>query len=418
MRQSTLFLKTQRHPPKDEAFANAQLLEQAGFIHKLSAGVYSYLPLGLRVINNIANIIRQEMNAMDGQELFMPALHPLENYVKTGRDAIDVLFHLDTAAGKKMVLGQSHEEIIVPLAQRYISSYRDLPLSLYQIQVKFRNELRAKSGILRGREFTMKDLYSFHRDEEDLVTYYERMKGAYYRIFERVGLGDLTHLTYASGGTFSKYSHEFQTVTDAGEDTIHLCPKCGVAVNHEIINDQAVCPECGHKTLEEKKSIEVGNIFQLKTKFSDAFSLNYQDEQGNPKPVFMGCYGIGLGRVMGTIAEILHDQNGLVWPKTVTPFQAHLILLSEKGEHKQFAENTYQELHKNNISVLFDDRHESSGIKLKDADLIGITVQLIIGEKSGIKIEYRTRQDKSSSLLDLSNTVTTIKKLYASEYLQ
>jgi prolyl-tRNA synthetase len=412
MRQSLLFLKTQRQPPKDETFSNAQLLEQAGYIHKLSAGVYSLLPLGLRVINNIARIIRKEMNAMGGQELFMPALHPLENYIQTGRDKIDVLFHLETVAGKKMVLGQSHEEVITPLAQRYISSYRDLPLSLYQIQVKFRNELRAKSGILRGREFMMKDLYSFHRDEEDLDQYYEKMKAAYFRIFDRAGLGDVTHITYASGGSFSKYSHEFQTITDAGEDTIHVCPKCGVAVNQELLHEQSTCPECNHSKLDMKKSIEVGNIFKLKTKFSGAFKLSYVDEQGGARLVQMGCYGIGLGRLMGTIAEIHHDQRGLVWPKSVTPYQVHLLCLSERTATVQMANDIYESLVKCGVDVLYDNRQESAGIKLKDADLLGISIRLVIGEKTGQKVEIKFRDQSGIELVETDELIKTINQHY------
>lgn len=412
MKQSTLFLKTQRHPPKDETFANAQLLEQAGYTHKISAGVYALLPLGLRVINKIAGIIRGQMNASGGQELFMPALHPLENYIQTGRDKIDVLFHLETVAGKKMVLGQSHEEIIVPLAKRYISSYRDLPLYLYQIQVKFRNELRAKSGILRGREFTMKDLYSFHQDEDDLDRYYEIMKKAYFNIFKSVGLGESTHLTYASGGSFSKYSHEFQAVTEAGEDTIHVCPECNVAVNQELIHEQPNCPECHHEKLIQKKSIEIGNIFKLKTKFSSAFDLSYTDERGEAKLVQMGCYGIGLGRLMGTIAEAHHDQHGLIWPSTVSPFQVHLLCLSEDKSLIRQTEELYAELTSQGIEVLFDDRRESAGKKLKDADLIGINIRLVIGEKTGKQVELKKREEKITTLINREEISKTIKQHY------
>ncbi len=258
MRYSQLFTKTQRAAPKDEASANAQLLIRAGFIDKLIAGVYTYLPLGLRVLKNIESIIREEMNAVGGQEVLMPTLHPLENYAKTGRQAIDVLFRTELKNGTELLLGQSHEEIVVPLVQRFVESYKDLPVAVYQIQTKFRNELRAKSGIFRGREFLMKDLYSFHANEKDFEAYYETVKQAYVKIFSRCGVGDSTYITHASGGTFSKYSHEFQTVTEAGEDTIYLCRKCRIAVNKEIRAETPACPQCGSTDAEEKRAIEVG----------------------------------------------------------------------------------------------------------------------------------------------------------------
>ena len=280
MKQSKYFAKTLKDIPKEETSINAQLLIKGRYIDKLMAGVYTILPLGLRVLRKIETIIREEINKVDGQEVFMPALHPIDNYIATKRDKIDVLFHLESVSGKKMVLGQSHEEVVTPLVKQYINSYKDLPINLYQIQTKFRNELRAKSGILRGREFIMKDLYSFHADEADFEQYYNKLKIAYKNIFSRAGLGDSTYLTFASGGTFSKFSHEFQTITENGEDNIHLCEKCKVAVNAEIIKTEDKCPECGNKDLVKKKAIEVGNIFPLKSKFSDSFDLKYTDKDG------------------------------------------------------------------------------------------------------------------------------------------
>ncbi|MEK7064928.1 MAG: aminoacyl--tRNA ligase-related protein, partial [Patescibacteria group bacterium] len=325
MRQSKLFTKTQREAPKDEVSLNAQLLIRAGFVDKLMAGVYTYLPLGLRVLDKIKNIIREEINAVGGQEILMPALNPKENWVKTGRwDGLDVLFRLEGAGGKEYALGASHEEVVTPLVQRFANSYKDLPVAVYQIQDKFRNEPRAKSGLLRGREFSMKDLYSFHANEKDLDGYYEKVKAAYLKIYERCGLGPLTHVVFASGGTFSKYSHEFQTITEYGEDTIFVCSKCGTGVNKEIIDEQKTCPECGNEKLEEKKSIEVGNIFKLKTKYSAAFDYKYTDEKGEKQIVTMGCYGIGPSRVLGTIVEVHHDDGGIIWPESVAPFQIHL----------------------------------------------------------------------------------------------
>ncbi|MFA5134657.1 MAG: aminoacyl--tRNA ligase-related protein [Patescibacteria group bacterium] len=412
MKQSKYFLKPLRKPPSGEVSRNAQLLEQAGYISKLFAGVYSFLPLGWRVLKKIENIIREEINGIGGQELFMPALHPLENYKRTKRDGIDILFHLLSASGKELVLGQSHEEVIVPLAKQYINSYRDLPLYLYQIQTKFRNELRAKSGILRGREFLMKDLYSFHTDEKDFEAYYEKVKVAYRTIFSRVGLDGQTHLTFASGGSFSKYSHEFQTITEAGEDTIHLCQLCGTAVNDEIINEQKKCPQCGNSDLIEKKSIEVGNIFPLKSKFSDSFNLTFTDEDGIQKPVLMGCYGIGLGRTMGAIAELHSDSSGLCWPKTVSPFNVHLLDLTKTVNVPSYADTVYMALQQEGIEVLCDDRKESAGVKMKDSDLIGIPVRLIVSERTGKNIEITYREDKKQATLPLSALINEVKQFY------
>lgn len=413
MKQSKYFAKTLRNRPKDEPSINAQLLGRGAFTDKLLAGIYTFLPLGLRVLKKIEKNIRSEMNAVGGQEIFMPALHPIENYAQTGRDKIDVLFHLISASGKEMVLGQSHEEVVVPLAKKFIDSYKDLPLYLYQIQVKFRNELRAKSGLLRGREFMMKDLYSFHKDKKDFDIFYEVMKKAYHNIFTAVGIGDITYLTFASGGTFSKYSHEFQTITTAGEDIIHICDQCKIAVNDDLIKEQKSCPNCANQKLTPQKGIEVGNIFPLKTKFSDAFDLKYTDKNGGKQPVIMGCYGIGLGRVMGAIVEVHHDQQGIIWPKSVTPFEVHLLCLSNDSATNQQADKLYSTLQKEGVDVLYDDRNVSAGVKLKDADLYGITVRLIISDKTGSKIELKYRNQKQSRLISLNNLIKEIKRYYS-----
>ena len=314
MRQSQLFTKTRKEAPADEVAKNAKLLIRAGFVDKLQAGVYTYLPLGLRVLKKIENIIREEMDNAGGQEIFMPSLQPKENWLATGRwDTMDDLYKVSDTSGRENALGPTHEEVVVPLVKQFVSSYRDLPFSAYQFQNKFRMELRAKSGILRGREFMMKDMYSFHRHEADMTAYYEKMKGVYARVFERVGIGATTFLTFASGGSFSKYSHEFQTITPAGEDTIYICDKCRLAINKEIIEEQnSACPQCGGKNLREETSVEVGNIFELKTKYSAPFNLSYKDEAGKDQTVIMGCYGIGLGRVLGTVVEVLvgREQGG------------------------------------------------------------------------------------------------------------
>ncbi len=404
MRQSKLFTKTIKENPKGEEAKNAQLLIRGGFINKEMAGVYSLLPLGLKVMKKIEEIIREEMNeTLDAQEIFMPALHPLENYKKTGRDNIDVLFRTELATGRELVLGQSHEEVVVPLAKNHIFSYRDLPVYLYQIQNKFRNELRAKSGVLRGREFLMKDLYSFHVDEEDLSEYYEKSKEAYRNIFEKAGIGEETFITFADGGTFSKYSHEFQTITDAGEDLIYLCKDCNVAVNEEIIDEQKSCPECGKEKSEMKKekSIEVGNIFKLKTKFSDAFDLTYTSEEGEEEPVYMGCYGIGVGRLMGAVLEVNSDKGGMIWPEEIAPYKFHLIPIGEKA--KEEADKLYNQLGADN--VLYDDRDTGVGDKFADADLMGMPYRIVISDKTLDKnsVEVKKRDDEEEKLVKIDN---------------
>jgi prolyl-tRNA synthetase len=405
MRQSTLFARTARFVPKDETALNAQLLIRGGFVDKLLAGVYTYLPLGLRVLKKIEGIVREEMVAVGGQEILMPALQPKANWEQTGRFAIyDTLFRFTSYYSKNdYVLGPTHEEIVSPLAKRVIASYQDLPQQLFQIQTKFRDEKRAKSGLLRGREFLMKDLYSFHRDEADLDRYYEVMKEAYRKVYERVGIGEHTYLTFASGGTFSKYSHEFQTITDAGEDTIYLCASCRIAVNKEIIDEQSACPECGSKDLAEKTGAEVGNIFKLKTKYSAPFELTYTDEGGKKQEVIMGCYGIGISRLMGVITEVSHDDRGVVWPTSVAPFAVHLV---ELGKGK--GEAIYAALQAKGIDVLYDDRDASAGEKFADADLIGIPWRILVSEKTGAQVEVKRRGTDRSTLMDLADALKTV----------
>lgn len=379
----------------DEPSRNAELLTRAGYVNQLSAGVYTYLPLGLRVLNKIAGVIREEMDKAGGQEILMPVMQPRENWEKTGRwEAMDDLYRFTSHYTKTdIALGPTHEEVITPLAKNLISSYKDLPLYLYQIQTKFRDEKRAKSGLLRGREFPMKDLYSFHTDEKDLDRYYEVMKKAYFNIYRKLGLGDNTYLTYASGGTFSKFSHEFQTISEVGEDTIYLCEKCKVAVNEEIIAGQKTCPQCGNKDLKKYKGIEVGNIFKLGTKYSKPFALEYTDAKGKRQDVVMGCYGIGLSRLIGTIVEVKSDKSGICWPETVSPFDVHLVELDGKAKE---AEKTYKTLTEAGLEVLWDDRDETAGVKLADADLIGITVRIVVSEKTvkAGKIEVKKRDKK------------------------
>ncbi len=383
MRQSKLFGKTIYEVPKDEVAKNAQLLIRGGFVDKLMAGVYYYLPLGWRVLGKIEDIIREEMDSIGSQEILMSALQKKEDWVRTGRWDIDVMMKVETNLDKEFGLGWTHEEAVTPLAQKYVKSYKDFPFSLYQIQTKFRNEKRAKSGILRGREFIMKDMYSFHTGEESLDGFYKQATDAYFRVFDRTGLRDKTYLTYASGGAFCKYSHEFQTLTDAGEDIIHICDECGVAINEEVLEDlEKKCPVCGSDKLRQEKAIETGNIFKLMNRYSAAFDFNFQDSDGKEKPVLMGCYGLGPSRLMGTVAEILGDERGIVWPKEIAPYQVHLVPLGNSEEVRARAEEIHKALEDQKVEVLFDDREESAGVKLKDSDLIGIPLRLVVSAKT------------------------------------
>ena len=413
MRQSKLFTKTRKEAPKDEVSKNAQLLIRAGFVDKLMAGVYTYLPLGLRVLKKIENIIREEMVAAGGQEILMPSLQPKENWQQTGRwDTLDSLFRFTSHYSKiDFALGPTHEEIISPLVKKFNLSYKDLPAYIFQFQTKFRDEKRAKSGMLRGREFIMKDLYSFHAEEKDMADYYEKMKAHYSKVFNKCGLGEKTYLTFASGGSFSKYSHEYQTITDAGEDMIYICGKCNVAVNKEIIKEQDnVCPECGRKDLKEEKSVEVGNIFILKTKFSEAFGLKFTDKNGEEKTALMGCYGIGLGRLMGAAVEVHNDDKGIIWPQSIAPYKYHLLELSgQNPEVKKFAEKIYKDLQDKGAEVLYDDRAEATaGQKFADADLIGLPYRIVVSEKTMAQngVELKKRTEKEGRVVDIKKILS------------
>lgn len=387
MRQSQLFTKTRREVPKDEVAKNAQLLVRAGFIHKEMAGVYSYLPLGLRVLNNIIRVIREEMNAIGGQEMLLTTLQPPEPWKKSDRwrdDAIDVWFKTALKSGGELGLATTHEEPLTALMAEHIQSYKDMPRYVYQFQMKFRNELRAKSGILRAREFIMKDLYSFSRNEQEFRAFYEQCALAYKKVFDRVGIGDRTFRTFASGGTFSKYSDEFQCLCEAGEDTIYVHHGKKIAVNKEVYSNN-VLEDLGLKRdeLKEERAIEVGNIFPLGTRFSDALGLVYKDEKGVEQPVVMGSYGIGPGRLMGTIVEVLSDEKGIVWPREVAPFAVHLVSISgSDSDVASEADRIYELLRENDIDVFYDDRDIRAGEKFADSDLIGIPIRLIVSEKT------------------------------------
>jgi len=408
MRQSQLFGKTIYEVPKNEKSVNARLLIRGGFVDKLMAGVYIYLPLGKKVLAKIENIIREEMNAIGGQEILMPALQNKEDWQTTGRWEIDVMMKVRTYFDKEYGLGWTHEEVVTPLAKKYIRSYKDFPFSLYQIQTKFRNEKRARSGILRGREFLMKDLYSFHTSKEDLEKYYNIVKDAYFKIFKRVNLKEKTYLTFASGGDFSKYSHEFQTVAEAGEDTIYICEKCDIAINKEIIIEvDRCCPQCKNKRLKEKRAIETGNIFKLKTRFTEAFNFKFLDKSSKEHLVLMDCYGLGPTRLMGTIVEIFNDKNGMIWPKSVVPYQVHLVHLGNSAKAKDKTEKIYKSLQEKKIEVLYDDRNESAGVKLKDSDLIGLPLRVIVSDKTLDRnsVEVKKRNDYESELINTSKLI-------------
>ncbi len=417
MRLSKLFLKTLKEAPKDEVSINAQLLTKAGFIQKLSAGVYSFLPLGYRVLRKIENIIRAEMNAIGGQELFMPALQSKEIWEESGRwQTADYLYKLKDRQEKEYALGATHEEVVVSIAKKYINSYRDLPLYLYQIQTKFRDELRPKSGLLRTKEFSMKDLYSFHADADDLKKYYEEAKESYFKIFKRCGFEKVI-LTEAGGGTFtSEYTHEFQIPTEAGEDTIIFCPKGDYARNKEIADSKKGdrCSKCG-AVLCDAKTIEVGNIFLLGTRFSEPMSLDFIDKGGVKKPVVMGCYGIGPSRVMGALVEVCHDAKGIIWPEAVAPFRVIIIEIEPKTagneKIKETAGRVYQDLQSNGVEVLYDDRRDvTAGEKFAEADLMGIPWRIVISEKTMEqgKIELKNR---AKDIADLITEKELIKRL-------
>jgi len=405
MRQSMLLTKTRKEGLKDEVSKNANLLIRAGFINKEMAGVYSYLPLGLRVLNKISNIVREEMNKIGGQEVFLTVLQDKEPWVKTGRwsdEVLDVWFKTKLKNGTEVGLAGTHEEPLVTIMKNHIRSYKDLPVSIYQIQTKFRNETRAKAGIMRGREFLMKDMYSFSRDEKEHEVFYEKAKGAYNQIFKRLGLGVSTYFTYATGGTFSKYSHEYQTLASNGEDTIYCCDKCMVAVNKELISELKECPSCGNKKLVERKAVEVGNIFKLGLKFSEPLNLTYINENGEKKFVYMGCYGFGPSRTMGTITEILADEKGLVWPTNIAPFKVHIVeLISENKKVKETAEKLYETLAKNSVEVLYDDRDVRAGEKFNDSDLIGIPLRIVVSDKGLEKGEFEVKQRIDGKVLSI-----------------
>ena len=401
MRISQLFTKTSKNAPADEVAKNAQLLIRAGYIHKEMAGVYAYLPLGKRVLDNIANIVREEMNAIGGQEVQMTVLQPKDIFELTDRwddEKVDNWFKTKLANGTELGMGLTHEEPVVDVLKDFVSSYKDLPLMVYQIQSKFRNELRAKSGLMRGREFVMKDMYSFSRSQEEHAEVYERVAESYARVYKRLGLGDITYRTYADGGIFTeKFSDEFQTISDIGEDTIYVHEQKKVAVNKEIYTDENLA-KLGLKRedLVEKRGVEVGNIFPLESKYSDALELFYTDEAGKQHSIIMGCYGIGVSRLVGLLAEHFADEKGLAWPDEVAPFRVYLVSIGVSEEVKVAADTMYKNLTDAGVTVLYDDRDVRAGEKFADADLIGLPYRIVISEKGITNGQYELKGRKET----------------------
>jgi prolyl-tRNA synthetase len=411
MRLSQSFVRTAKTPPADTETVNARLLQQAGFVDQLMAGVYSYLPLGLQVLRNIEQIVREEMDGLGANEVLMPTLHPKANWVKTGGwDNIDVLFKINSRTGNEYAMGQSEEEVVTPLVMSRVLSYKQLPTKVYQIGWKYRDELRAKSGIMRGREFLMKDMYSFHTTQADFDKFYQEAKQVYLRIFSRLGL--VAKATEASGGAFTKkLSYEFMVLTDAGEDDILYCEACDYCINTEITKTAvgAVCP-CGNGTLLTGRACEVGNVFDLGQKYGQDFDLGYVDENSVKQYPIMGCYGIGISRIMGVIVEKYNDELGIVWPKSVAPALVYLVSIPGRDNAAlvlDTATKLYSSLQAAGISVLWDDRELSPGAKFGDADLVGIPLRLVISDKTlaSNEVEWKERTAKEATRVSLDAVI-------------
>jgi prolyl-tRNA synthetase len=411
MKVSQLFTRTSKTAPADEVAKNAQLLIRAGFIYKEMAGVYAYLPLGLRVVEKIKHIVREEMNAIGSNELIMTGLQRKDVWEQTGRwsdEVVDIWFKTKLKDETELGLGWSHEEPIVEMMKQFVRSYKDLPVSLYQFQTKLRNELRAKSGIMRGREFVMKDMYSFHATKEDLDAYYEKTIEAYKRVYERLGIGDDTYVTFASGGAFTKFSHEFQTICDAGEDIIYLHREKQIAINEEVIDDAIKELGISRDELEAVKTAETGNIFNFGTQKTDEMGLYYTGEDGAGHSLYVGSYGIGITRAMGVIAEKLSDEKGLVWPEEIAPYRVYLVSIGEKGAAK--ADEIYELLSSRGIEVLYDDRDERPGMKFADSELMGIPIRVTVSDRliETKQVEVTRRASGETQLLTVDELLATL----------
>ena len=415
MRSSQLFTRTQKQAPADEVSKNAQLLIRAGYIHKEMAGVYTYLPLGLKVLENICQVIREEMNAIGGQEVKLTTLQDPEIWQTTDRwdDAkVDVWFKTKLKNGAEIGLGPTHEEPLIRAVRPFVKSYKDLPFLAYQIQTKFRNEVRAKSGVMRGREFLMKDLYSFARTEAEHEELYAKITEAYHKVYKRLGVGEQTFLTFASGGMFSQFSHEFQTVCEAGEDVIYLDRKKGIAVNEEV-NDEKVLADLGLKRedLEEVKAAEVGNIFTLKDKYSKPLGLTFVDENDKEMNVMMGCYGIGPSRLVGVITELLGDDKGLVWPYNIAPYKVYIVRIGDSDAVVKATDKIYEDLQAANIDCIYDDRDLRPGEKFADADLLGMPYRIVVSEKTlaADEVELKPRTSTDIVMIKINKLIDYLK---------
>lgn len=406
MRISHLFTKTSKTVPADEVAKNAQLLIRAGFVYKVMAGVYAYTPLGLRVLENIKQIVREEMNGVRGQELIMSSLQRKETWETTGRwddEVVDVWFKSQLKDETPVGFGWSHEESIMEMMQQFVRSYKDLPTAVYQFQTKLRNELRAKSGIMRGREFVMKDMYSLHANAEDLDSYYNDVIEAYKRVYDRLGIGDDTYVTFASGGAFTKFSHEFQTICDAGEDILYVHRAKNIAVNEEVLDEAVAELGINKDELEKVKSAEVGNIFNFGTDKAEQMGITYMDADGKQQPIYLASYGIGITRVMGVIVEKLADEKGIVWPESVAPARVYLVRIGG-DEASRHADELYNELESRGVEVLYDDRDERPGTKFADAELMGIPYRVTVSDRLLEKNEYEFTVRADSSTQTLTRT--------------
>ncbi len=417
MRQSKLFTKTRKEVPSDEKAKNAKLLIQAGYIAKEMAGVYSFLPLGMMVVEKIKRIVREEMNAIDSQEILMTSLQKKELWQKTNRwddSIVDVWFKSELKSGGEVGLGWSHEEPIGEMMKNYISSYKDMPISVFQFQTKLRNEVRAKSGVMRGREFLMKDMYSFCADEKSHLEYYESSKPAYMRVYDRLGIGKDTFITFAAGGAFTKFSHEFQTVCEAGEDTVYLSKEKGIAINEEVL-DEEVMNSLGvtRRDLVKTKTAEVGNIFNFGQQIASELELFFKNEKGEKTPVWIGSYGIGITRLMGVLVEKFSDEKGISWPFSVAPFSFHILNIGKNEEVNNFALEIYNSMKERGIEVFWDDRDKRAGEKFADADLMGIPYQIIISDKglAGGEVEFKDRRTNKVSLVGEADVLNTALKI-------
>ena len=414
MKRSELFTKTTKTVPADETSRNAKLLIQAGFVHKEMAGVYAYLPLGLRVLEKIKQIVREEMNGIGGQELLMTNLQPRSVWETTGRwndSLVDIWFKTELKNGDQVGLAWSHEEPIMHMLSDYVHSYKDLPVAVYQFQTKLRNELRAKSGIMRGREFLMKDMYSVHATKEDLEQFYGQVIAAYQRIYDRLGIGDQTYVTFAAGGAFTKFSHEFQTICPAGEDWLYLDRERNIAVNEEVLDTAITELNLNRDNLEKVRSAEVGNIFNFGIDKAEQMGVNFTDKDNTQKPFYYGSYGIGITRVMGVIAELFSDERGLIWPANIAPYQVYLVNIGEGEDVQTMARKIYNELLARGVEVLWDDRDVRPGEKFADCDLMGIPVRVVVSDKTIAAggVEYKKRANSEVNIISQTELLSLVE---------